>query len=103
MKSMKYSVLIYPAAEKDLSEIKDYFVNKLKTSPNPLFTKLLEKIDLIEENPLLFPLCMDPSLNQLGYRLIPIDNFLLFYRIDEGIVQIHRFLYGKRNYLEILK
>jgi len=103
MKATKYSVLIYPTAEKDLEEIRDYFVNKLKTSPNSLFSKFLEKIELIEANPLLFPLCLDQSLNQLGYRLIPIDNFLMFYRIDKNIVQIHRFLYGKRNYLEILK
>jgi addiction module RelE/StbE family toxin len=103
MKAKKYSVLIYPTAEKDLLEIKDYFTNKLKTSPNNLFSKLLEKIELIEDNPLIFPLCTDPNLNQLGYRLVPIDNFLLFYRIDENIVQIHRFIYGKRNYIEILK
>ena len=103
MKAKKYSVLIYPTAEKDLEEIRDYFVNKLKVSPNGLFSKLLEKIELIETNPLIFPLCLDQSLDQLGYRLIPIDNFLLFYRIDKNTVQVHRFLYGKRNYLEILK
>ena len=103
MKPKKYSVLIYPTAEKDLKEIRDYFVNKLKISPNGLFVKLLEKLELIEANPLVFPLCLDQSLNQLGYRLVPIDNFLLFYKVDKNIIQIHRFLYGKRNYLEILK
>ena len=97
-----YKVLIYPSAENDLIEIKEYFLNKLKISPNNLFQKFYKSIDTLENNPYLFPLLKDSFLNQLGYRLIPIDNFLLFYIIDNDIVQIHRFLYGRRNYLSIL-
>jgi len=97
-----YQVLIYPRAENDLREIREYFLNALKTSPNNLFTKLYKSIDELEQNPYLFPLVKDPFLNQSGYRMIPIDNFLLFYIIDNNTVQIHRFLYGRRNYFSIL-
>ena len=93
-----YYVLIYPTAEKDLLEIKDYFKNKLKVSPNHLFEKFYSSIDILEKNPLIYPLLKDSYLRQLGYRMIPIDNFLLFYVIKNQEVQIHRFLYGKRNY-----
>ncbi len=34
--------------------------------------------------------------------MITIDNFLVFYIVTGNEVQIHRFLYGKRNYLQIL-
>jgi len=102
MNSIKYKVRIYPSAENDLIEIKDYFVNKLKTTPNNLFEKLYKIIDVLEENSFIFPLLKDIFLNQLGYRMVPVDNFLLFYIIENNEVQIHRFLYGKRNYLEIL-
>jgi len=102
MNSIKYKVRIYPSAENDLIEIKDYFVNKLKTTPNNLFEKFYKIIDVLEENPFLFPLLKDIFLNQLGYRIVPVDNFLLFYIIENNEVQIHRFLYGKRNYLDIL-
>jgi plasmid stabilization system protein ParE len=97
-----YQVLIYPSAENDLIEIKEYFLNKLKISPNNLFEKFYKSIDTLEINPHIFPLPKDPFLNQLGYRMVPIDNFLLFYIIDNDTVQIHRFLYGRRNYLSIL-
>jgi len=102
MSSTKYKVRIYPSAENDLMESKDYFVNKLQTSPNELFDKLLKTMDVLEENPFIFPLLKDIFLNQSGYRMVPIDNFLLFYSIENSEVQIHRFLYGKRNYLDIL-
>jgi addiction module toxin, RelE/StbE family len=98
MKKTKYTVLIFPSAENDIQEIKDYFINILKTSPNGLFEKLLHEIDLLEDNPYIYPLIKDPYLNQLGYRIIPIDNFILFYIVTNNEVHIHRFLYGKRNY-----
>ncbi len=56
----------------------------------------------LEKNPFMYPLVKDQYLNQLGYHMIPIDNFLVFYIVSGNEVQIHRFLYGKRNYLEIL-
>jgi toxin ParE1/3/4 len=102
MTKTKYSVLIYPTAENDLIEMKDYFENKLKTTVNNLFEKFDRQVDLIEDNPFIYPLVKDPYLNQLGYRMIPVDNFLLFYIISDNTVQIHRFLYGKRDYLQIL-
>ena len=102
MSSDKFIVLIYPTAEHDLLEIKEYFETKLQTSPNNLFQKFYENIDLLESNPLIHPLVNDTYLNQLGYRMLPIDNFLVFYIVDNNEVQIHRFIYGKRNYSQFL-
>jgi addiction module RelE/StbE family toxin len=102
MKKTKHSVLVYPTAEKDLLEIKDYFENKLKISVNGLFEKFDKQIDLLEENPFIHSLVKDPYLNQLGYRMIPVDNFLVFYIVSDNTVQVHRFLYGKRDYQQIL-
>jgi len=98
MSNPKYSVLVFPKAEDDFIEVRTYLEERLKTSANPLFEKVLKAIDLLEENPLIFPLIKDPYLNQLGYRMVPIDNFLLFYLISGTDVQIHRFLYGGREY-----
>lgn len=102
MSSKKYKVRIFPSAENDLLEIKEYVENKLKISPNKLFSKFYSSIDVLETDPLIFPLLKDVYLGSLGYRMISIDNFLLFYVIENNKVQIHRFLYGKRDYLLIL-
>jgi len=102
MRAQKYKIRIYPSAENDFFDIKDYFTNKLKTSPNKLFQKFYDSLDLLELNPLIHPLITDTYLHQLGYRMYPIDNFLVFYVIENDEIQIHRFLYGKRDYLLIL-
>ena len=102
MKTSLYKIKIYPSAQNDFIEIKDYFTNKLKISPNNLFQKFYDSLDILETNPLIHPLMPDTYLHQLGYRMYPIDNYLVFYVIENDEIQIHRFLYGKRNYLLIL-
>jgi toxin ParE1/3/4 len=102
MSSIRYKVLIYPTAEKDLHDIKEYFKNKLKISSNHIFEKFYSNIDTLEKNPFLFPLLEDSYLHEQGYRMIPIDNFLIFYIVKNKEVQIHRFLYGKRNLSQLL-
>jgi addiction module RelE/StbE family toxin len=98
----KYEVIITPSAQKDLTEIKSYFTNVLKTSSNSIFEKFLEQVKILKVHPFTYKVHQDPLLKLVGYRIIPIDNYLMFYVIKSNIVQIHRVLYAKRNYLHLL-
>lgn len=98
----KYEVIITPSAQKDLTEIKSYFTNVLKTSLNSIFEKFLEQVKILKVHPFTYKVHQDPLLKLVGYRIIPIDNYLMFYVIKSNIVQIHRVLYAKRNYLQLL-
>ena len=98
----KYEVIITPSAQKDLTEIKSYLTNVLKTSSNSIFEKSLEQVKILKVHPFTYKVHQDPLLKLVGYRIIPIDNYLMFYVIKSNIVQIHRVLYAKRNYLQLL-
>ena len=98
----KYKVVVTPSAQKDLTEIKSYFTNVLKTSSNSIFEKFLEQVKILKVHPFTYKVHQDPLLKLVGYRIIPIDNYLIFYVIKSNIVQIHRVLYAKRNYLQLL-
>ena len=98
----KYEVVVTPSAQKDLTEIKSYFTDVLKTSSNSIFEKILEQVKILKVHPFTYKVHQDPLLKLVGYRIIPIDNYLMFYVIKSNIVQIHRVLYAKRNYLQLL-
>ena len=98
----KYEVIITPSAQKDLTEIKSYLTNVLKTSSSSIFEKFLEQVKILKVHPFTYKVHQDPLLKLVGYRIIPIDNYLMFYVIKSNIVQIHRVLYAKRNYLQLL-
>ena len=98
----KYEAVITPSAQKDLNEIKSYFTNVLKTSSNSVFEKFLEQVRILKTHPFTYSVHQDPLLKLIGYRVIPIDNYLMFYVVKGNVVQIHRILYAKRNYLLLL-
>ena len=102
MRKPKYQVLVFPRAELDLLETREYFVEVLKTPSTKVFDRVLEAIDQLEENPMIYPLLADPILREKGYRHVPIDNFLLFFVIRDATVEIRRFLYGGRKFSALL-
>jgi plasmid stabilization system protein ParE len=102
MKKQKYNVLLYQNAETDIADTIDYIENHLKASPNMLLDKILKCIEMLSNNPFIYPVVKDPYLSSLEYRMIPIDNYLLFFIVVGEEVQIHRFIYGRRNYFLML-
>lgn len=98
----KYEVVVTPSAQRDLTEIKIYFTNILKTASNSVFEKFLEQVRLLKVLPFTYPVHQDSLLKLVGYRVIPIDNYLMFYVVRGDTVQIHRILYAKRNYTQLL-
>lgn len=98
----KYSVLFYPKAQSDLAEIQDYFEKVLSISASGFLEKLLAHIPVLEDNPFIHAHVRDPILKDKGYRFFQIDNYLVFYRISSSTVQIHRVLYGRRQYGSLL-
>ena len=98
----KYEVVITPSAQKDLNEIKSYFTNVLKTSSNSIFEKFLEQVKILKNHPFTYRIHQDSLLKLIGYRVIPIENYLIFYVVKKNVVQIHRVLYAKRNYMQLL-
>lgn len=97
-----YQVLIFPLAEADLEDTKDYFRKVLKTPSTHVFEKLIEVIAYLEDNPMIYPLVKDLALREKGYRFVPIDNYLLFFVVIDRQVQIRRFLYGGRRFTSLL-
>jgi len=103
---MNYFPNITDLAEEDILSVVKYIKNSLK---NPVAANnLLDEIERheknLEDNPYIYPLVNDDYLSEKGLRLIVIKNYLMFFIINEDnkIVNILRFLYGRRNWNNIL-
>jgi len=94
-------------AEYDILSTLEYItdiLNAPKAAEN-LFYEIYDKIEIIEDNPFLFPLVKDLYLSKKGLRWIGIKNYMIFFKIIEAEkkVSIIRFLYGRRDWQNILK
>ena len=101
---MKFAVKFSPTALNDLDEIYDYIANALKNpdAADNTINKILDKTDLIADNPEMgIRLFFDNDLFS-GYRYLFSDNYLAFYRISANFVFVDRVIYGKRDFMKLL-
>lgn len=101
---MKVSVKFSPEALKDLDEICDYIANVLKSpdAADNTVNKILDKTDLLSDNPEIGTQLFFENDLFSGYRYMVSDNYLAFYRITNESVFVDRVIYGKRDYMKIL-
>ena len=93
-----YRIIILPSAQKDL---KDY-INELSPDAAPkLYDEIVDSIITLEHMPLRSPLLKIPELRAKGYRVLVVQNYLVFYVVSDK-VEIRRILYGRRRYEDLL-
>ena len=101
----KYKIQFLPLAIQDISEITDYITDVLSApqAAYDLLIKINEAIEPLERFPFAFPAYKDAAFAKLGYRIRPVDNYLLFYIVAGNTVEIRRVIYAKRNLPELLE
>ena len=104
---MTYHIHITKAAERDIERAADYIEYTLK---NPKAAdELLDEADMavnsLAQMPERYALADDKVLAAWGIRSIQVKNYLAFYVIakDTRTVHIIRFLYGKRDWISLLR
>jgi addiction module RelE/StbE family toxin len=67
------------------------------------YEELLNIYGKLKENPYRRPLVHNKYLASKGIRSINVKNYILFYKVnDDNIVLLFRFLYCKRDWMNIL-
>jgi plasmid stabilization system protein ParE len=104
---MNYSLNITDIAEEDILSTVRYIANVLKNSiaANTLLDEIEKHEKILEDTPGIYPFVHDEYLAGRGLKYVKIKNYLLFYIIDEKneIVNVIRFLYGRRDWKNILR
>lgn len=102
-----YKVSFTQVAEKDLFEAADYISTILKSpaAAGSLMEIVENQLTLLEALPYSFPEVKDAYLATEGIRLAVVNNYLLFYTVNEieQSVTVIRFLSGRRNWATLLE
>lgn len=94
----KYKIEYLPIASRDITDILEYI-----KADNPQATlRLLDEIDSsisnLESFPYMGVVPKDFRLDRLGYRMLIVNNYLVFYVVLDNVIEIRRIIYGKRKY-----
>ena len=97
-----YKIKIYPTAQQDFRDIIDYLNTLSPDTALRYYDLLTEKIASLAQSPERCPHPRDLALTAKGYRYLIVQNYLVFYIVNDDTVQIHRILYNSRNYSALL-
>lgn len=102
----KYKIEFSKEAKKDLIDIVTYIKYNLQ-EPNiakKINIKIKDAIYSLCENPKSHPIIDDKHLKQLKIRKFIIDNYIVFYQIEDINKKIYiiRIMYEKRNWMNLL-
>jgi len=87
-----------------LEQIGDYIAHQFKSPKSALNTirKIQERINQLEDFPLMGTPLSAIVATQAHYRFLGCGSYLAFYRPKNGDVLIDRILHGRQDYVSIL-
>ena len=92
--------LVYtPLAEKDLRAINSYIAFDLKApqTARKLLGRFETSIKHLRRFPFAYPLYRSSYPLEDEFRLMPVDNYLVFYVVLDATVEIRRIIYAGRD------
>ena len=94
----EYKVKISPAAQNDFYDIIEHLETLPPEEAVQYFDMFMEKAELLEKTPESCPLARDTQLRLRGYRMLSIDNYIVFYVVTGKLVGVRRILHARRQY-----
>lgn len=95
---MDREIRYLPAARRDLLDLLDY-IRRDNPGAAARFVDLVEeRISLLARFPEMGREVRDERLRGSGYRMLVVEDYLVFYVLRENTVEIRRVIHGSRRY-----
>ncbi|QGP92813.1 ParE toxin of type II toxin-antitoxin system, parDE [Neomoorella glycerini] len=99
----KHKIVYLAQAQEDLLDIFDYIRRERPQAAERILQLFDKKISHLADFPLMGCRPRDERLKKLGYRVLIVDNYLVFYVVKENMVEIRRVIHGRRRYAFLLQ
>ena len=97
-----YKIRYLKTAQKDLDDIFTYVAKDNPGAAASLLENFDQTIIRLAVNPELGRVPLDDRLKMMGYRMLIIQRYLVFYVVKKRTVQIRRIVHGARRYAFLL-
>ncbi|CAB1065153.1 hypothetical protein D1BOALGB6SA_9950 [Olavius sp. associated proteobacterium Delta 1] len=97
-----FKIRYLSTAENDLDDIFDYILKDNPSAALSLLEKFDHSISQLALNPEIGVIPRDDRLKKLGYRMLIIDRYLVFYVVKTKTIQFRRVIHGARKYSFLL-
>ena len=96
--STPYRIRYLSTAQRDLLDIFAYIKKDNPTAAHSMLEKFDKSISQLGHNPFLGAIPKDNRLKKLGYRILIVGKYFVFYVIKAKVIKIRRIIHGARQY-----
>jgi toxin ParE1/3/4 len=86
-----------PAAQEDLLSILEFIAHDSPSRAVSFTDAIDERIGALRRHPHLGRVPRHPHLASLGYRVLIVEGYLVFYLVRAAGIEIHRAVHASRN------
>ena len=100
-----YNIHYLPIALDDLKDIVRYITYNLEAprTAERFVSKIEREVQKIADNPYRCHVFFPPEKLKHEYRVLHIDNYSLFYVVENEKIEIYRVIHSRRDTLQVLK
>ena len=102
MKQLKHTIRLLRAAEDDFRKIVTYIALDNPSAAQALAERIEKSLSHLSVHPFLGKIPNEEELASMGYRFLVVQNYLIFYTIEDCTIWVHRIIHGARDYLSLL-
>jgi toxin ParE1/3/4 len=92
VKRSKYTVRFLRAAEEDFNDIISYISAENRVAAETTATKIERSLARLSDHSYLGRIPEEEDLIRLGYRFLVVENYLVFYTLENQTIWVHRIL-----------
>lgn len=93
-----YTVRLLRIAEDDFTDIVSYVGAEHPSAAEALADRIEANLAHLSRHPFLGRVPREEELARMGYRYLIVDDYLIFYTVEQRSIYVHRIIHGARNY-----
>ena len=103
MSRNKLALRLLSIAEQDFLDLIEYVAAENLSAAHHLTNRIEQGLRQLQQYPLIGKVPADPKLARMGYRVLIVDDYLIFYKVRGKTVLVYRIIHGAQDILPLLE
>jgi plasmid stabilization system protein ParE len=98
----RFTLRLLSIAEQDFLDIIEYLAAENLSAAHNVTTHIEKHLQSLQRHPFLGKVPADIKLARMGYRVLIVGDYLIFYKVRGKTVLVYRIIHGARDVLPLL-
>lgn len=102
MSTNRFPLRLLSIAEQDFLDIIEYLAAENLSAAHTVTDHIEKQLQGLQRHPFLGKVPADAKLARMGYRVLVVGDYLVFYKVRGKTVLVYRIIHGARDILPLL-